>query len=248
MNRKTCRTKNAICCISTTFTLVELLIVIAIIAILSSMLLPVLGRARETADRIACTSNQKQIGLAYHNYADDNQGFGMPYSYSGMTWPDRVNTIITGKKMTANIPECQINYCPTLKKLGYGGKNVVTGHLLQTNYAVNYDIWDLNPFFKTVKVTKPSVTASLADSKPSMVTPSKRSLYFNKLQDVQIDAPAYLSVGFVHSPGKGDLAYGQNCNFLFFDNHAGIINFKQCKPYAPIAYKNFSGWTADLWQ
>ncbi len=104
------------------FTLIELLVVIAIIAILAAILFPVFAKAREKARQSSCSSNVKQIDLAFHMYAQDYDGaFAAQWINPGtlMCWPDLVVPYVKNSQVF-RCPSNNQNPIGTTTKTCYG--------------------------------------------------------------------------------------------------------------------------------
>jgi prepilin-type N-terminal cleavage/methylation domain-containing protein/prepilin-type processing-associated H-X9-DG protein len=129
------------------FTLIELLTVIAIIGILASVLIPVVGSMRQAARSTACLSNVRQIAAAVQLFAADNKGYfpgsGQRPGSSSASWQDVINTTIFQIDLSSARPPLQRLgpapipgqiYCPSMEPFGtvnqYARAYVINGFTL----------------------------------------------------------------------------------------------------------------------
>ena len=139
------------------FTLLELLVVVAIIGILAALLFPAFARARENARRASCASNIKQLSLGMLQYAQDYDEKLPGYFYttgSGVWLPALVNSYVKNRR----IWKCPSSPIEAEIWDGTPGDYSVT-------YGINFQIGNQGGFSKSLaEINKPAETVLLAEN------------------------------------------------------------------------------------
>src|SRR6266446_6342358 len=213
------------------FTLVELLVDLATIAILAALLLPALARSKASAQRIKCVSNLRQLSLAAHLYWDDNGGncfrYGGALTNGGqLYWFGWMGPGAEGQRefdaaqgaLYCYLQGRGVELCPALNYSMSQFKLKATG----AAYGYGYN-WYLSaaanqPPQRVGKITRPADTTLFADAAQVNTFQAPASPSNPMLEE-------FYYVDNTPNPPNGHFRHAQKANVAFCDGHVALEKF-----------------------
>ncbi len=178
------------------FTLIELLVVIAIIAILAAILFPVFASAREKARQTTCTSNLKQLGLAFLQYEQDYDEYFEPgtagpsgTNYGGRGWCYPIYSYVKSTAVYTCPDDLFVSPNPSATVASYFCNEWLAGY--------NGSGTSQYPPIVASQVTSPSLTVELAEC--------TGSVFANNETDYSAMTDGYTGYGSMYGPTTGYL-------------------------------------------
>ncbi len=220
------------------FTLVELLVTIAVIALLAAILVPVLSKARESSRKSVCQTNLRQISTAFSLYACDHEGFypcnGDPNLWMGRNWRVVIQPYLPGSPIQSLPP-------------GYNQPLTVqhSDVLLCPSDERAIQVWERTSYsYSAAFFHSPSQINSLAQilrgsscSTWSNIVVALRNLTPIAQNEAQVIFPAQkaLSAEWLsnHEKFPGDCGFWSwdgSANYLFADGHVKFLRRRQIAP------------------
>lgn len=235
---------------ATGFTLIELLTVIAIIGILAAIIIPTVGKVRQSAKTAQCLSNLRQIGIAFSLYPQDNKGY----------YPRASNNIIPGVPSPGNWAKALTAYIPSKPTTNLVVTNPVflcPGETIQpdpatvtgscVHYICTYAVENSN----SVAVAAPG-SSNGPRLVQSIKNPSKTFLLLDALVDATSNASSGSACTF--SVAQTDFAsaaasrtalgfrHNESINVLFLDGHTSKMTLEAIKAACPNDNTGKSAW------
>ena len=156
------------------FTLVELLVVLAVIGLLAALLLPALARSKQAGRRVACASNLRQLNLALALYTSDNNGQFLPPLQPSGRWP---------QQLRSRYGDLRLLTCPSdrLSAGEHSATNWVTADIVARSYLINgfadyyLTYWGADQYKTLAKVPVPSLKESVIEHPSETVLLGEKS-------------------------------------------------------------------------